>query len=81
MANTKSQIKRIGTNEKQRQRNVAFKSSVKTAIKKAKLAIENKDLNNQELVNNANKLLDKCVNKKIYHKNKVARLKSKLALL
>ena len=33
MANIKSQIKRVKTNEKRRQRNKSVKSSVKTAIR------------------------------------------------
>ena len=38
MANIKSQIKRIKTNEKARLRNKAVKSSLKTAIRKAREA-------------------------------------------
>ena len=38
MANIKSQIKRNKTNEKARQRNKAVKSSLKTAIRKAREA-------------------------------------------
>ena len=41
MANIKSQIKRIGTNEKARQRNASAKSAVRTAIKKEKAAVSN----------------------------------------
>jgi small subunit ribosomal protein S20 len=36
VANIKSQIKRIKTNEKARQRNKAVKSSLKTAIRKTR---------------------------------------------
>ena len=39
MANIKSQIKRIKTNEKARLRNKAVKSSLKTAIRKAHEAV------------------------------------------
>ena len=44
MANIKSQIKRIGTSEKARQRNAAKKSAVRTAAKKVRLAVQAKDL-------------------------------------
>ena len=44
MANIKSQIKRIKTNEKARQRNASKKSAIRTAAKKVKLAVEAKDL-------------------------------------
>ncbi len=40
MANIKSQIKRIRTNEKRRQRNLAVKSELKTLVRKAREAVE-----------------------------------------
>ena len=43
MANIKQQIKRVGTNEKARKANVAFKSSLKTAMKAVFAAVEAKD--------------------------------------
>ena len=42
MANIKQQIKRVGTNEKARQANMAFKSSLKTAMKSVLAAVEAK---------------------------------------
>jgi len=80
MANIKQQAKRIITNEKNRQQNISFKSSTKTAIKKVEAAV--KGNNYEEAVNAyklASKKLDKAVSKGIYHKNFVARNKSKLA--
>ena len=44
MANIKQQIKRVKTNEKARQANVSFKSSLKTAMKAVLAAVENKKL-------------------------------------
>ena len=38
MANIKSQLKRIKTNEKARQRNVAVKSALKTAVRRFRAA-------------------------------------------
>ncbi len=80
MANIKQQIKRVGTNEKARQANVAFKSSLKTAIKAVLAAVEAKDLTKaQEALNLAYKKLDKAQAKGIVHKNYVARHKAELA--
>ena len=50
MANIKSQIKRIVTNEKARVRNSSAKSAMRTAIKKVKLAVEAKDLAKAEVL-------------------------------
>ena len=66
MANIKQQIKRVHTNEKARQANMAFKSSLKTAMKSVFAAVALKDL-------------DKALAKGIVHKNYVARHKSELA--
>ena len=80
MPNIKSQIKRVKTNEKRRQANASFKSSMKTAIKNVEVAIEAKDIDAaQEAYNLANKLLDKSISKGISHKNFVARNKSRLS--
>ncbi|MGA0448113.1 MAG: 30S ribosomal protein S20 [Candidatus Phytoplasma pyri] len=82
MANIKQQIKRNKTNEKRRLKNVSFKSSVKTAVKKLNKAIENK--NKEEallLLNLSYKKLDKGISKNIYSKNFVSRHKSNLSKL
>lgn len=82
MANIKSQIKRIETNEKARQRNAAAKSACRTAMKKVRKAVEAKDLALAEtLLNEAYALLDKAVSKGIYVKNTVARKKAEIAHL
>ncbi len=80
MANIKGQVKRNKTNEKRRQKNAAYKSSVKTAIKAVNAAVEsnNKELALEKLAY-ANKKLDKGLAKGIYHKNFVARHKSQLS--
>ena len=80
MANIKQQIKRVRTNEKARKANVAFKSSLKTAMKAVFAAVEAKDLEQATAaLNLANKKLDKAQSKGIVHKNYVARQKSELA--
>ena len=79
MANIKSAKKRILTAERNRLRNVAFKSSIKTAVKKViKLASEkNMDALKLEL-SNLYKLCDKAVSKGILHKNTASRKKSRV---
>lgn len=80
MANIKSQVKRIKTNEKARERNAAKKSAIRTAIKKVKLAVEAKDLANaQTLLDAAFRLIDKSVSDGVQHQNTGARQKSRLA--
>lgn len=82
MANIKSQIKRNKTNEKARAHNAAIKSTVRTAIKKVKKAIEAKDLAlAQTLINDAYKLIDKSVSDKVQHEKTGARQKSEIARL
>ncbi|HIT50042.1 MAG TPA: 30S ribosomal protein S20 [Candidatus Pelethenecus faecipullorum] len=81
MANIKQQIKRVKTNEKARQANVSFKSSLKTAMKAVLAAVENKDKEKAvSSLSTAYKKLDKAQAKGIVHKNYVARHKSKLAM-
>ena len=82
MANIKQQAKRNITNEKKRLFNASFKSSVKTSIKNLEALVAQG--NKEEAVKAYNltcKKLDKALAKGIYHKNFVARNKSRLALL
>ncbi|MFD3581884.1 30S ribosomal protein S20 [Streptomyces sp. NPDC058683] len=80
MANIKSQIKRIKTNEKARQRNKAVKSSLKTAIRKAREAAAAGDVEKAtEYQRAASRALDKAVSKGVIHKNQAANKKSALA--
>ena len=81
MANIKSAQKRVLIAEANRQRNVAFKSSIKTAVKNA-LALatsEDKEALNSA-ISKAYQLCDKAVVKGILHKNTAARKKSRLVL-
>ncbi|WP_026389787.1 30S ribosomal protein S20 [[Acholeplasma] multilocale] len=78
MANIKSQKKRVLTNEKSRLANKAFKSEIKTAIKKASIAKKEEAANAAELVTTAVSLIDKGVKKGILKMNKAAREKSRL---
>ena len=65
----------IVCNEKSRQRNRAIKSELKTYVKKAQNAEENK----AEAVRVAIKKIDQAAAKGILHKNTAARKKSALA--
>ena len=77
MANIKSQIKRNRTNEEARLRNKAAKSAVRTAVKKVRLAVEAKNLEEAEkALQVALLLIDKSVSDGIQHKNTGARQKS-----
>jgi small subunit ribosomal protein S20 len=80
VANIKSQIKRIKTNEKARLRNKAVKSSLKTAIRKFREAAEagDRETANTEL-RTASRALDKAVSKGVIHKNQAANKKSAMS--
>ncbi len=80
MANIKSKIKRIGTNEKARQRNVAVKSELKTHVRKVREAVAAGDKATAETaLRTAGTKLDKAVSKGVIHKNQAANRKSALA--
>jgi small subunit ribosomal protein S20 len=81
MANIKSSKKRILTAERNAVKNQAFRSSIKTAVKKALELAQGKD---KEALNAAvakvYQLCDKAVVKGILHKNTAARKKSRLTI-
>ncbi|MBB5749061.1 MULTISPECIES: 30S ribosomal protein S20 [Micrococcaceae] len=80
MANIKSQKKRILTNEKARQRNVAVKSELRTAIRAVDKAVTAGDqAAAASAVALASKKLDKAVSKGVIHKNQAANRKSGIA--
>jgi small subunit ribosomal protein S20 len=80
VANIKSQIKRIKTNEKARQRNKAVKSSLKTAVRRTREAVAAGDVEKATAAaREASRKLDKAVSKGVIHKNQAANKKSALA--
>ncbi|MGP3971276.1 30S ribosomal protein S20 [Streptomyces sp. 6N223] len=80
MANIKSQIKRIKTNEKARLRNQSVKSEVKTAIRRTREAVATGDYDKAEAARRvAARKLDKAVSKGVLHRNNAANKKSALA--
>ncbi len=80
MANIKSQIKRIKTNEKARLRNKAVKSSLKTSVRKVRAAVAAGDHETAAaLAATTARQLDKAASKGVIHKNQAANRKSSLA--
>lgn len=80
MPNIKSAKKRVLISEENYNRNKAYRSALKTAVKKADSAIENKDANAAEAVKVAVKKIDQAASKGILHKNTAAHQKSKLVI-
>jgi small subunit ribosomal protein S20 len=80
VANIKSQLKRIRTNEKARLRNKSIKSSLKTAVRRFReaAAAGEKDRALGEL-RVASRALDKAVSKGVIHRNQAANRKSAMA--
>jgi small subunit ribosomal protein S20 len=87
VANTKSAIKRIQISERNRLRNKAYKSAVKTLMKKYLSAVDayaaDPTSENQEAVQGlmsvAYSKIDKAVKRKVLHRNNGARKKARLA--
>lgn len=80
VANIKSQIKRIATNEKSRRRNQAVKSALRTAVRRFREAAANGDKDAAaEAMSAASRKLDKAASKGIIHKNQAANKKSAMA--
>ena len=80
MANIKSQIKRIKTNEKARLRNKTVRSSVKTAIRRFREAVAAGDSSTIATeLKTASRELDVAVSKGVIHANQAANKKSAMA--
>lgn len=80
MAHSKSAKKRVEIAERNRVRNQAVKSRVKTFVKKVLAAVETKEVEAAKAaLVLAQKELDKAVTKGILNKNTVSRKKSRLA--
>ncbi|MGH3910820.1 MAG: 30S ribosomal protein S20 [Pseudonocardiaceae bacterium] len=80
MANIKSQLKRIRTNEKARLRNQSVKSSLKTAVRRFRAAADTGDKDKALVeLHTASRKLDKAAGKGIIHRNQAANRKSAMA--
>jgi len=80
VANIKSQLKRIKTNEKRTERNKAVKSELRTWIRKFRDAVESGDAEAAKAaLQAASRKLDKAVSKGVIHANQAANKKSSMA--
>jgi small subunit ribosomal protein S20 len=80
VANIKSQEKRIKTNERRRLRNKSVKSSLHTAVRGFREAVESGDKDKAaELLVSTSRKLDKAASKGVIHKNQAANRKSALS--
>lgn len=79
MANVKSAKKRILTTARNTERNKTVKTKVKTLKKKADIAITAKAEDKTSAIKTFLATVDSAVSKGVFHKNKAARLKSRMA--
>jgi len=77
MANHKSAIKRIRSNNAKRIENRYYAKTTRTAVKKLRALTTEKEA--KDLLPKVSSMLDKLAKKSVIHKNKAANLKSKLA--
>lgn len=77
MANHKSSIKRIRSNDAKRIENRYVAKTTRTAVKKLRTATSKKEAD--ELLPKVSSMLDKLAKRNVIHKNKAGNLKSKLA--
>ena len=81
MANIKSRVKRIKTNEKARRRNQSVRSALRTSIRSFRAALETGDKAKAgELLVATSRELDKAASKGIIHGNQAANKKSAMAI-
>lgn len=79
MPNIKSAKKRVKTDALKKVRNKDNVASMRTAIKKAKVDVKNNSKEQADVsMKAATKKIDKALSSGLIHKNKAARLKSKL---
>lgn len=78
MPNIKSAIKSVKQNAETNARNAHAKATMRSAVRKADQALENKDENATELVRHAIKLTDTAARKGLIHKNNASRQKARL---
>ncbi len=80
MANSAQARKRARQSEKQRQHNASLRSTLRTAVKKIAKAVQAGDKEAAKVVfQESVSVIDRIADKKIIHKNKAARHKSRLS--
>ncbi|MBP7808986.1 MAG: 30S ribosomal protein S20 [Bacteroidia bacterium] len=77
MANHKSSIKRIRSNNAKRLQNRYYAKTARTALKTLRAATAKKEA--EALLPKVSAMLDKLAKRNVIHKNKAANLKSKLS--
>lgn len=77
MANHKSAIKRIRSNEAKRTENRYYAKTTRTAIKQVRALTSKKEA--EALLPKVNSMVDKLAKKNVIHKNKAGNIKSNLA--
>ncbi len=77
MANHKSAIKRIRSNDAKRTENRYYSKTTRTAIKALRTSATKKEA--ESLLPKVNSMVDKLAKKNVIHKNKAGNIKSKLA--
>ena len=82
MAAHKSALKRQKQDEKRKQRNVHIRSTLKTLIKRVRLAVEAKDIDKaRTALAEAIPAIDKAKSKGVIHRNTASRKASRLTKL
>jgi small subunit ribosomal protein S20 len=80
LATHKSAVKRAKQNERRRLRNRAVKSGVKHAVKKVRIAVQSKSVEQaQAALNDAVPVIDKAASKGTLHRRTAARKISRLS--
>ncbi len=80
MANTAQARKRARQAETRRKHNISLKSAMRTAVKSVRKAIATGDpAAAAQALQGAQSIVDRVADKKVVHKNKVSRDKSRLA--
>ena len=80
MANSKQAEKRARQAEKARAHNASLRTTLRTAIKKVKKAVEAGDKSAAaQVLQTSTSVIDRIADKNIIHKNKAARHKSRLS--
>jgi small subunit ribosomal protein S20 len=78
MANHKSSIKRIRSNDAKRVRNRYYSKTTRTFLKRLQAVTDKKEA--EKMLSEAFGMIDKLAKKNVIHKNKAANLKSGLTL-
>ncbi len=78
MANSKSANKRARQNRSRYELKHAQRSIVRTSVKNVLSAVESKDKKVKDIFKDSQSKIDRLADKGVIHKNKAARLKSRL---